>query len=443
MRAPGEPPAGTLVVGRWAVRCEASRAVVGAFAVGWAVRLGVALALPLTPSWDGVVYERAAAQLAAGEGYTVRMLDPDWPWVRPTAFYPPGWPAVLSLVQPVSGTRTPDLVLQASLGALAILLSAALARRLAGPRAAALAAWLVALWPGGVLASASWMTEPLFTVALLLALLPLVGPRPPTRRRLGATLALSALAFGLAAYVRPTALAVAPLALGARGWVLSRPSPAGARWLGAAGAAALAALALLPLAPWMARNAETVGAAVVSSNGGANLYVGTLHARFRRIPDALDCPDGWRELERDRCRTERALARIAAEPLEWLALGGLKLAHTFGYEASPAVQLGAGLGWARPASRPRVRALAALGSAFWLALLLAAAAGLRRLDPAALPPWAAIAALALTHFVFVGGDRYHLPLVPLVAALAAAGPAFSSPRASRPGPRPAPDAPPG
>jgi hypothetical protein len=32
--------------------------------------------------------------------------------------------------------------------------------------------------------------------------------------------------------------------------------------------------------------------------------------------------------------------------------------------------------------------------------------------------FAPIAALALLHFVFLGGDRYHAPVVPLMAALA-------------------------
>ena len=71
-----------------------------AFVVGLGLRLAVGQLLTLEPSWDGVIYERAASQLAAGHGYTLRMLDPAWPWPDlPTAFYPPGWPALLSLVK--------------------------------------------------------------------------------------------------------------------------------------------------------------------------------------------------------------------------------------------------------------------------------------------------------------------------------------------------------
>ncbi|HJL16565.1 MAG TPA: hypothetical protein RMH99_12960 [Sandaracinaceae bacterium LLY-WYZ-13_1] len=441
---------------------RAGRAPAAACAVGLALRLAAA-ALPVAPSWDGVIYERAAARLADGAGYTLRIYDPAWPWDLPTAFYPPGWPAVLALWKGLGAARGFDLVLQALLGALAIPLAAALTRRLVPrrPRAPARAAWLVALWPGGVLATAGWMTEPLFTVALLAALLPLVGSPAETRARTVGQLGLAALLFGLAAYVRPTALAIAPLALAARGASLAsiggapddcRPSvpgaggtatdvdpaagtsrrpgarhstPGASRWRPALGAALLALFALAPLAPWMARNAAQLDGAVVSSNAGANLYVGTVDARFTRIPDDLDCPAGPRELARDRCRRERALARIADDPLGWLALGVAKLGHTFGYEASPALQLGASLERRAP-PQAALLALSASCTLFWLALLGGALAHAPRLGRRCLPCWAAVASLAATHFVFLGGDRYHLPLVPILAALATAGAASAS-----------------
>jgi len=386
------------------------RQVTLAFAVGLGLRVLVGQLLPVAPSWDGVIYERAARQLADGRGYTQAMYDPEFEWAYlPTAFYPPGWPATLSLLKRLADAPRLDLLLQALIGALVIPIAARFGGAYAGHGAARRAAWLVALWPGGWLTSASWMGEPLFTLAVALALLPLVG-RPSTRRA-----SLSALLLGAAAYVRPTALIIAPFALVARASAGRHPRSR------AALALPIAALALVPVAPWMARNADRLSAPVLASNAGANLYVGTLGARYREIPEAVDCPHGPRELTRDRCRRDRALRRIADEPLRWLALGLGKVLHTFGYEMGPALQAGAGLGWSPPEARPQVQALIAICSLYWLGLLLFAARSRGRSSVRRVVVASALAVAAL-HFVFLGGDRYHLPLVPLVAALAAAAP---------------------
>lgn len=388
-------------------RRRTRRQVALAFAVGLGLRVLVGQLLPVAPSWDGVIYERAARQLADGQGYTLAMYEPGFRWAHlPTAFYPPGWPATLSLLKRIADAPQLDLLLQALIGALVIPVAARFGGAYAGHGAARRAAWLVALWPGGWLASASWMGEPLFTLAVALALWPLVG-RPSAGRS-----SLAALLLGAAAYVRPTALVIAPFALVARAATGPRRRARMAAALG------IAALAILPVAPWMARNADRLGAPVLSSNAGANLYVGTLGARYREIPEGIDCPHGPRELVRDRCRRDRALRRIENEPVRWLALGVGKVVHTFGYEMGPALQAGAGLGWPQPERRPEVQALIVICSLYWLGLVGLAARSRGRPSIRRVV-WASALAIAALHFVFLGGDRYHLPLVPLVAALAA------------------------
>ncbi|MBX3272038.1 MAG: hypothetical protein KF729_17365 [Sandaracinaceae bacterium] len=389
-----------------------ARAITAAFALGLGLRAILGQALPVEPRWDGVLFERAAAQLAEGRGLTQAIYDPERRGGDlSTAFYPPGWPAVLSLVDRAGGSRRIDLLLQALLGALVIPLAARFAGAVAGHLAARRAAWLVALWPGGWLVCASWLGEPLFTLALALALAPLVGPRGARTSR-GA---LSATLLGVAAYVRPTALVIAPLALAARAW----GTPRRPRWRRIALALALAPLALLPLAPWLARNAERHGAPALTTSTGANLYVGTLGARYGRIAPALDCAPGTRELVRDACRRERALARIASEPGPWLLLGAHKTLHTFAYETTPAYLLEQALGAPAGTLRPPALALAALSSAYWLALAGLALVSRGRAGPRRVVA-ASVLGVAALHFAFFGGDRYHLPLVPLVAALAAA-----------------------
>ena len=373
-----------------------------------ALRALVAL-LPLSPAWDGAVYERAAASLAGGHGYTQRSLRPGAP-LLPTAFYPVGWPAVLAVPRALGAGSRFDLGLQALLGALAVPLAARIGRRVGGSRAARLTAWAVALWPGGVLAGASWMGEPLFTFAILMATLPLAH----ARRKLFLRIVVSGALFGLAAYVRPTALVIAPLLAFVVALGPARPR------LGRALAAAtlMVAISTAPSIPWALRNQERLGALALSSNGGANLLIGTLSGRFTPLDPSADCRPGTRELVRDRCRRERALERIARDPARWIGLGALKLGHTFGYETTPALQLGVSLGVGERA--PPVLALAALCTlGYWVVTGLALL-GARRLSRRALGlTFAPAAGVALLHLVFLGGDRYHLPVVPFLAVVAA------------------------
>jgi hypothetical protein len=407
-----------------------SRALLTPVLAALALRLGVAIASPVQPTSDGAFYERAASQIARGEGYTH-----PYAWgagSRPgrhgaphaTAFYPIGWPAVLGSWRAAGVPRAWDPLLPCVLGALTSLLAGLIAfrvaeqasgersspnrQRAAGERAGAASAWAVALWPSGVLTASSWMGEPLFTLALLAAIAPLA-----LARARWAAIVLSAVLFGVAAYVRPTALAIAPLALA--GYAYASFDRKKVLW--AAGAAiGGTALALVVLSPWMARNAEHVGAPVIATNAGANLLVGTVSPIFVHIPDELDCPPS-RELARDVCRRERAIERIEADPLAWAALAPLKLFHTFAYEGSCAVHYGASVGLAHPSRHPLVWALGALCTTFWLALLALGLRGQRevRMRLVVLAPFVAV---ALVHVIFLGGDRYHEPLVPLLAILA-------------------------
>ncbi len=420
---------------------------VAAFAVALILRFGAVALLPAAPAWDGVIYARAADQLARGEGYTQRSLDPAAP-ARPTAFFPVGLPAVLAVPRWLGLGTALDLVLQALAGALLVPLGAAFARRAHGRRAGRYAAWALALWPGGVLLSVSYLAEPLFALGCGTALLPLLYAR--RRHRLRA-LAVAALALGLVAYLRPTALAVlgvTTLGLVLLTWRASTRSFTKTERSAqtpphAAHAHALRrvlpfllipALALVPLAPWMLRNARTLGAPVlVSTNGGVNLLLGTVgEGSYGAVPPEVDCPHGMRELARDRCRQEHALARIATDPLGWLARGALKLADTFGHESAPAYYVAETLGPPGPRRERALLGLLAISRVAWLALLALAIVGAaalwrtRRTNDArsalaALLLVAPIAALAALHFLYIGGDRYHAGVMPMIGALAGIG----------------------
>lgn len=360
-----------------------------------AVRVGLCLLWSTPPSWDGHFYARLAAQLARGAGYAEPLAHGD----VATAFWPPGLP--VALLGPIA------LGASASLAAVMVNLAAAVVAVVAvyraaesthGPDVALRAARLYALYPGLALWSTAAMTETLtgalLAVALLIAL----------RRNAF----VAGVALGLAALTRPPSLLllVAPLVAGARG----------------RGFALCLLGALAVIAPWTARNARALDApALISTNGGSNLLIGatSTHGGYTsprgRHPG---CETAVGEVARDRCWREAAVAEIRRAPGAWALRGALRVARTFAVELDPAAHLA----WSRrPPPRPVRFALGALCTLAWWALLLRAARGLPH-SPDARVVTLAVVAAALTHFVFLGADRYHLVLVPLLCPLAARSP---------------------
>lgn len=392
-------------------------------AIAITLRLVLVWIAPTVPSWDGVIYVRAAEQLAHGDGYTLRILaEANQP--SPTAFYPVGFPAVLALVRMVGGGLLADRLLQATASALLVPLAYLLARRARNRRAGRWAAWLSAFWPGGVFLSATWLAEPMFALGAGLSLLPLAYAR--RRQRLYA-LAIAALGLGLVAYMRATALPIAGLLGLALGWDWLRARSRVQRIGGAiALAGATFVVACLPLAPWALRNQRLLGAPVlVSTNGGVNLLLGARgDGGFTQLSPEERCKnEPLREVARDRCYQARAVELIAADPLAWLGRGLIKLAHTYGHDSAPAQCFGDGLR-TTPGTQETWR-LWALGLCrlSWLFLLSAMIGGGRFALTRTTPTlrailFAPVLAIAALHTAYLGGDRYHAAVAPMLFALA-------------------------
>jgi hypothetical protein len=283
------------------------------------------------------------------------------------------------------------------------------------------------------------MTEPLFGTLLTLAVYLLVRDEGPVRT---VSLVATAVVLAAATYVRPQAILLAPLLPLARATRL-RPG-----FLGRiAGAALVTAITLACIAPWSVRNCRDLdGCAFVSTNGGSNFAIGAVaraNGRFFFLDNRDGCAGVHGEVARDRCWRSVARASIERHPWRWLKLGLVKIDHTLSYEAFP-------VGYAREAwtARPPPGALASRApppslrrilplddrleriwrrtlSFPWRVLLALALLALvpvytRRFDaPAARVSLVACIVMLATHAAFFGGDRYHLPLAPLVAVLAA------------------------
>ena len=252
--------------------------MIGALAAGLVLRLVFGLAYwvdkPLT--LDEREYLLLARNVATGNGF--QYLLPDGAPAPGEHFgRAPLYPVFLAAVMRVSGAdESPRLlqsvkIAQAFVGTLVVWIVAWLAFQSAGPRAAAIAAWLAALYPPLAWMPAYILSETLYSAIALgcvAILMPITGnPRPgrpaaePSSR---GRLAIAGLLAGLAILIRPAMLVFVFLALP---WLWWRK--------GLAAAALVAMAAAIVVAPWTARNMAVHGRFVlVASEGGITFWTG-------------------------------------------------------------------------------------------------------------------------------------------------------------------------
>jgi 4-amino-4-deoxy-L-arabinose transferase-like glycosyltransferase len=282
-----------------------------------ALAVRVAFVLVVNPTLpdpgDATAYHLLANNLADGHGY-IRPFDFKILHVsRPTAEYPPLFPALLS-VPAYLGAKSVDAqrLFLCFVGAGTVALIGFLGRRVGGPIVGLVAAAIAAVYPMLFLGEAVLMAECLFaflvTAMLLLAYRAADAPTPLRFAAIG-------LVIGLSALTRAEALLFAivlviPLALGIRSLATKR------RILLAGVAAAVAVLTVLP---WTIRNAARLHAFVPISNNigtavdGANCdvtysgeQIGLWRETFttfgdaaRQRPQAEACFEGFDIRQRD------------------------------------------------------------------------------------------------------------------------------------------------
>ncbi|MGH7729673.1 MAG: ArnT family glycosyltransferase, partial [Candidatus Eiseniibacteriota bacterium] len=403
----------------------------------WIAMFGVALALRVTYAWlaigpgatpssDPATYDAVAWNLARGVGFSLDSSAGPYP----TAFVPPLLPWITSLLYRLIGHQHfAAVLLQCVVGALVPLLLAALGGSLFGGIVGRWSGWLAAVHPLLVFFSGYLLTEMLFCVTLLLAVLLSVDwvRTPRSGRALG-----TGLAWGIAALTRPTALPI-PLIVALWAW-----RPLGLT-VGARGRLWHLGLLLLGLAtvvgPWTLRNAIALhafvpittgagGALMVANNpatwderatrGGASSvsYQAALAGEFR----------GLGEVEVDRRARERTWAFVRSRPGDWPGVALAKLARFWRLGAE-----GGGTGaWQRPGSPlAPLRRLDPLlvWSVFTLPLalwgLVRAVRGGRRWFQSL--PLFVIGYFTAIAVVFFGSLRMRVPIEPLVLMFVALG----------------------
>jgi 4-amino-4-deoxy-L-arabinose transferase-like glycosyltransferase len=381
------------------------------------------LSAPPQPG-DGPDYDSLAFQLAQGRGFRVDWDDPafrrpyleanqdgryDYVLARSggytTTYRPPLLPAAMALCFELFGRRfEPIRLLGCAAMAAACAVGFALVRRRGGRAAAwASTALVAALDPRAGSVALQILTESWACLAGALVLAASLGcvERPSLRRA-----ALAGAALGAAVYARTAFAMWIPLLL-VFGLVGLRSEPAAAR--AKLAAAFLAAGLLLPL-PWMIRNCLVLGEfAPLGTQGAINLAGGYGDAALSRggVWSSPGDAGVWEpllrqgltglELERAKAQRSRELVRswIAEHPQ---ALPVLAAAKTFDL-------------W-----RPR--------NAGQAATLLAALLGLclcrRPQDRAVLLALAAAGTIPVA-LTWSAGDRYLLPLLPVLQCAAGLG----------------------
>jgi 4-amino-4-deoxy-L-arabinose transferase-like glycosyltransferase len=373
---------------------------------------------------DPVIYLSAGDQLSRGLGYRFVTLGT-------TAYFPPGFPfALAGVFWIIRHTPLPDDILHAAaafnaaMGVLAVGLVYVLGRRLLGVATGLVAAAIVALWPNLVFHSGAILSEPLFIVLVLTALaVVLWQPWPAGRIPRGRLLAFGAL-VGIAALTRPPGLLLV-FALAAAAWL------GGAAPRRALGQAAIAlAVALAVIAPWTVRNAVAMHSPIlISANTGDDLCVGHnpdstgafLQTIYCEPPPLPSRPAT--EVRRYRWNTKEGLTYAVHHPWREVQLLGLRAKWTFAKGDSDALDVVESYRDDRFIDRG-LRNVLRLVADIWYYVVAALAlvglsAFLRRRDPRRLMIPLSIVALLLSTEVFFGGDRFHVPSLPLVALMAA------------------------
>lgn len=245
--------------------------LLGIALVGLVLRVAyVLIVMPrVTLGQDAIWYRLQAGLISGGVGY----VDPAAFFAAgravPTAQFPPAWPALLALVDQLGGT-TPraEMLVGATLGAVTVLLTGFIGRRVAGERVGLVAAAIAAVSLSLIAADGSLMSEPLF--AALVAGATLVALEAARRNTVIWWAALG-LTLGLATLTRSDGLILAVVIVIATLLGVERPVRI-RRMIVAAVCCSVAFAAVL--VPWIVNRSLALDHPVAISNNAGTLLQG-------------------------------------------------------------------------------------------------------------------------------------------------------------------------
>jgi 4-amino-4-deoxy-L-arabinose transferase-like glycosyltransferase len=395
------------------------------FAAALLPRLLFVLWAPGEPAADGQFYHTYGEHIARGWGY----IDVDG---SPVVRWMPGWPMLLGGLYAIFGSGTHvALVANAFIDATTAALLALLGSRLFTERIGLTAGIVYAVWPGMIFLCGSHMSEPLFNMLLVAALLLTVSASGAELHRVARFVA-AGLCLGATALVKAEPLVTTP-GIVFYLWRTRRGAKDFTRTT-----ATLLLFTAAVLVPWTVRNyvhfdrflptAASGGIGVYLANhpgasGGQDFFTNrALQKRFKRENAA------WTAIARNDAGWRDAWTFVRENPAEELRIVANKLRLTYGGDARGA-KLVRGLGanasaWhLEPDTWQRLKWTA---NGYWFTMLALAALGLTTLrawkrGSAALLLFGVLLPWLCLHIVMLGGPRYHVPQIPVLALLAACG----------------------
>jgi 4-amino-4-deoxy-L-arabinose transferase-like glycosyltransferase len=374
-------------------------------AAGVSIRLAAIAVFEHKPYSDELAYLSMALNLVNGSGIIDSMGN--------RAMYNMGYPFLV--LAPVFAMFGENLyaarVVNALLGGLAIVLCYALAREAgAGKSGRLLAAALWAIYlPSSVYAvylAKENLMIPMMLGVIWCALRLLKSPSYKTAVGCG-------LLFGLLALTGNAALSLVGAVM-----VALMLTPCGLMTKVSLSLVVILC-AMLVASPWMIRNTRVLGAPVLNTNGGFNLYLGNNPAATGMFVSIADTPRGktWDalrqegEIQASETLKAEAIAWIKDHPSEFITLASRKAAYFW----TPPFHTGKG-------ESSRAEAAVRLMWAIQFVLLIAGAiaslfiANLRTRSMLIL--WLAIAGYTAVHMLFYVIFRYREPMMPLLCVMA-------------------------
>jgi len=372
------------------------------------------LVIPVVPISDAQAYDILAVNLSQ---HGIYGFTPN----EPSAFWPVGTAAAYGLLYAVFGHNYAAVVIfNIVVGVAIVALTMVVVERWVGEGTAIIAGLMGALWPTLIQFTTIIASELIFA-ALVLAVVALVLVREDKGWRRALLIDIACGVFmALAAYVRPIAL-LFPLMFG---FILLIRNGAFRQTIAFAAVTALT-MAIL-IAPWTLRNKAVLGtAAIISTNGGVNLWMGNnpnTSGEYQPVPDRLA---NVSEAERDRQLKDEATTYIKEEPVAFVVRTVVKAVKLYASET-----IGTHwneIGIRRSLGDASVLPLKLISQGFWMisiALCLLGIAGALmksglRVSESYYSVLIIIAYMTVVYAVIVIQDRYHLPTIPYIAALAA------------------------
>lgn len=395
----------------------------GIAAIGFAVRLAWVLTVPSPEGGlvDNAWYYATASNLAHGYGMTVSVVPGDGYAAGPggyqAVFWPPGYPLTLAGFFTLFGSSLAVAeAVNVAAGTITILLTFLIGARVFGARAGLIAAALFAVYPAAIFWLEVPLSETVFSVPFGVAILLLIT----TGRRPSPTLAFAfGLALGYATIMRAQASVVWIAAL-LTWWVLYD------RRRDALRAAAISAIGLaMWIAPVCVWNTFRTGEPqLLSTNAVFNLRIGhkpEATGRYVHPYDARDLTVLTSPEYTEQGRNFReALTYAATHPTREAQLALWKTIYLFGTDSDWVFWAGASHPvWGSDSTTQHLIDLGDAANVIMILLVLASLPWTLSAKDQRFALWLALAAWTAVHIVFFSEPRYHLPLLPILLAMAA------------------------